>query len=250
MMTRHSLLCVALLCIGAATQVNAASDAINAAVGDASRTERDTQRDINRKPADVLTFAGVKPGDKVGELLPGGGYFTKLLCKVVGDKGHVYTMSVIPVIKLDRPPPDVPPSPPGSTPCTNITADSKLAAEMSLPAGLDLVWTSENYHDLHNPMFGPADMTTFNKAIFAALKPGGVFIVEDHAAESGSGARDTGTLHRIDAELVKQEVVSAGFKFESASDVLHNADDPHTAKVFELKGRSDKFLLKFRKPLK
>jgi predicted methyltransferase len=111
-----------------------------------------------------------------------------------------------------------------------------------------VVWTSENYHDLHNPVFGTPDMKAFDSVIFKALKPGGVFIVEDHAADPGSGARDTNTLHRIDAELVKQEVVSAGFVFEAASDVLHNADDTHQAKVFELNGRSDKFLLKFRKP--
>jgi predicted methyltransferase len=80
------------------------------------------------------------------------------------------------------------------------------------------------------------------------LKPGGVFVVEDHVAAAGSGARDTDTLHRIDPELVKQEVTSVGFVFVGGSDVLHNADDPHDAKVFELKGRSDKFLFKFRKP--
>jgi len=75
-----------------------------------------------------------------------------------------------------------------------------------------------------------------------------VLIVIDHVAASGSGLRDTDTLHRIDAEQVKKDVISAGFVFEGASDVLHNAADPHTAKVFELQGKSDKFLLKFRKP--
>jgi predicted methyltransferase len=129
-----------------------------------------------------------------------------------------------------------------------VTSDSKAAADFSLPSDLDVVWTSENYHDLHNKMFGAPDMKVFDEAIFKALKPGGVFIVEDHAAEAGSAARDTDTLHRIDERLVRQEVTSAGFVFVAASDVLHNADDPHTAKVFELHGKSDKFLLKFRKP--
>jgi predicted methyltransferase len=91
-------------------------------------------------------------------------------------------------------------------------------------------------------------MKAFDSAIFKALKPGGVFIVEDHAAEAGSGARDTDTLHRIDVELVKQEVTSAGFKLVASSTLLSNPEDPHTAKVFEMPGKSDKFLLKFSKP--
>ena len=91
-------------------------------------------------------------------------------------------------------------------------------------------------------------MKKFNKAVYDALKPGGVYLVEDHAAEAGSGGRDTETLHRIDVEQVKKDVISAGFVFDSASDVLHNADDPHTARVFDMNGKSDKFLLKFRKP--
>jgi predicted methyltransferase len=255
MRANKTLLCAALLCMGAVTQASAATAIpgyITAAVADASRPERDVQRDVNRKPAEVLTFAGVKPGDKVGELLPGGGYFTKLFCKIVGDAGHVYTMNVSRPVATDRPSPDVgsgmaaAPAPTG-TPCANITADAKLAAEMSLPGGLDLVWTSENYHDLHNKMFGSPDMVKFNKAVFDALKPGGVYMVEDHAAQAGSGARDTDTLHRIDAEQVKKEVTAAGFVFEAASDALHNPADNHDAKVFELKGQSDKFLLKFRK---
>ncbi len=117
-------------------------------------------------------------------------------------------------------------------PCTNITASSVEAADFKMPGGLDVVWTSENYHDLHNAMFGKPDMKVLDKAIFDALKPGGVFLVEDHVAASGSGARDTDTLHRIDPELVKQEVTSVGFKFEGGSDVLHNPDDTHDAKVF------------------
>lgn len=250
-----TVLCTALLCACATMQTQVAEPAyIKAAVADAIRPERDVQRDVNRKPAEVLTFAGVKPGDKVGELMPGGGYFTKLFCKIVGDKGHVYTMNVTPSVKMDRPPPDVSTGAPAAapatsgTPCNNITADAKLAADFTLPSGLDLVWTSENYHDLYNKMFGSPDMKKFNKAIFDALKPGGVYMVEDHAAAIGSGARDTDTLHRIDPEQVKKDVTAAGFVFEGGSDALKNPADPHDVKTFELSGKSDKFLLKFRKP--
>jgi predicted methyltransferase len=220
---------------------------IQAAVAEPTRPERDRQRDADRKPEQVIAFAGIKPGEQVGELMPGGGYFTRIFCRIVGLSGHVYAISVTPVIKRERPPAaDGAQETPN--PCTNVIADSKDAADFSLPGGLDVVWTSENYHDLHNQMFGTPDMKVFDAAIFKALKPGGVFIVEDHAAQAGSGARDTETLHRIDAKLVRQEVTSAGFVFVAASELLHNAADPHTAKVFEMHGKSDKFLLKFRKP--
>ncbi|MBV9725404.1 MAG: class I SAM-dependent methyltransferase, partial [Gammaproteobacteria bacterium] len=94
------------------------------------------------------------------------------------------------------------------------------------------------------------DVAAINRAVFAALKPGGIYLVLDHAAEAGSGLRDTNTLHRIDEETVKQEVTAAGFKLAAESDELRNKADPHTAKVFdsEIKGHTDQFMLKFRKP--
>lgn len=223
---------------------------ISNAVADTTRPPADVQRDVNRKPAEVLAFAGVKQGDKVGELMPGRGYFTQIFCRVVGDKGQVHTVSFKPAIKMDRPPPPdmAQAGAAAPSPCKNVTAKEQAGAELSLPSGLDLVWTSENYHDFSLPFAGITDMKKFNKAIFDALKPGGVYMIEDHRAAEGSGRRDAESLHRIDPEVVKQEVTSVGFVFEGSSDVLRNPDDPHTGKVFELKGKSDKFLLKFRKP--
>ena len=221
---------------------------ITAAVADSARPEADRQADADRKPAESLAFAGVKPGQKVVDFLPGGGYFTRLFSVVVGAKGHVFAIA---------PPkrPDSQRDPTGAAKAIaadphygNVSVLEKPLAEFGTPEPVDLIWTSRNYHDLHNvPNF---DIAAFNKSVFDALKPGGVFIVLDHAAEKGSGVRDTSTLHRIDPEVVKKEVEAAGFKLEGESNILHNADDTHTEKVFEgsIKGKTDQFILKFRKP--
>jgi predicted methyltransferase len=221
---------------------------ITGAIASSSRPDKDRDRDVNRKPDLVLAFAGIKPGQKVGELMPGGGYFSRLICQIVGPTGHLYTIGMTPTVKRDPPPPDAVTAAPVANACTNVTADTQDASALKLPTGLDVVWTSENYHDLHNAFFGKPDLKVLDRAVYDALKPGGVFIVEDHTAAAGSGARDTETLHRIDPKLVKQEVTSVGFVFVGGSDVLHNPEDMHDVKVFELKGRSDKFLFKFRKP--
>jgi predicted methyltransferase len=252
-MSRRVHLSVALAACATAGLIAGAASVpayITSAIASSSRPDKDRDRDVNRKPDLVIAFAGIKPGMKVGELMPGGGYFSRLFCQIVGPAGHLYTISMIPAVKRDPPPPDAAAAAPTANACTNVTADSQDASALKLPTGLDVIWTSENYHDLHNAYFGKPDIKAFDRAVYDALKPGGVFIIEDHAAAAGSGARDTETLHRIDPELVKQEVTSAGFVFVAGSDVLHNAEDGHDAKVFELKGRSDKFLFKFRKPRK
>jgi predicted methyltransferase len=217
---------------------------ILAAVADANRPAADKDRDADRKPAETLAFAGVKRGQTVVDFLPGGGYFTRIFSKVVGAKGHVIALS-----------------PPG-TPEKYTAAAKAIAADPAYknvteseqnptdlpPASVDLYWTSQNYHDLHN--LKGVDVATIDKAIFAALKPGGTFIVLDHAATAGSGFNDTGTLHRIDPEAVKTEVESAGFTLAGESDLLKNPNDPHTAKVFDpsIRGKTDQFILKFKKP--
>lgn len=225
--------------------------AITAAVDDSARPEADKKADVDRKPAESVAFAGVKPGEKVVDLLPGRGYFTRIFSVVVGPKGHVYAV----------PPPRRPNAPEGSpdpaAASQEIAADahyknvSVIVArvnELKLPEPVDVVWTSRNYHDLHN--IPNADVAAIDKTIFDALKPGGTFIVLDHAAEKGSGFRDTSTLHRVDPEAVKKEVEGAGFKFAGQSEVLRNPEDPHTAKVFDatVQGKTDQFILKFTKP--
>ena len=218
---------------------------IAAAVADSARPAADTQRDAERKPAECLAFAGVKSGDQVIELAPGRGYYTRLLSAVVGPKGKAIAVGSPP--KPDAPPPPVQAI--ASDPhYANVSVLLRPHTELKLPVNTDVVWTSQNYHDFHN--IPDLQLATLNHAVFEALKPGGIYFVLDHAAEAGSGARDTNTLHRIDEETVKQEVTSAGFKLVGESDVLRNPVDPHTAKVFDpaIRGHTDQFILKFSKP--
>jgi predicted methyltransferase len=241
-----------LLCLAGAGAI-AAGDAalpayIAAAVSDSARPASDTERDANRKPGATLAFAGVKPGQQVLELAPGRGYYTRLLSAVVGPKGKVYAVSS----------PPRPNAPPGPLPVQAIAADphfsnvtaiiQPVTEPLVLPEKVDLVWTSQNYHDFHN--LTGIDLATINKRVFDALKPGGTYFVLDHSAQAGSGARDTNTLHRIDEDTVKQEVEAAGFKYVGESNILRNKADPRTAKVFDpsIQGHTDQFLLKFTKP--
>ena len=221
---------------------------ISDAVADKARPAADTERDANRKPAETLAFAGVKPGDWVLELAPGRGYYTRLLSAVVGAKGQVSNYTIT------TPKPDAPPPPivalAAEPHYSNVKVTLVRLVDVKPTNSFDVVWTTQNYHDFHN--IQGLDVATINHAIFAALKPGGIYFVLDHAAEAGSGTRDTNTLHRIDVEAVKQEVKAAGFELAGESDILRNKDDPHTGKVFEppIQGHTDQFLLKFRKPRK
>jgi predicted methyltransferase len=226
---------------------------ISAAVVDAGRPAADKQRDADRKPAETLNFAGVTPGAEVVELEPGGGYFTRLLSKVVGRHGKVY--AVVPAPRPGAPAGE----PDRSAPIKALAADPGYAnvtmvvqsiKRLDLPVRVDVVWTSLNYHDVHN--VPSIDMLAFNESIFDTLKPGGLYIVVDHAASADAPASVTSELHRINPDVVKQEVTAAGFVLEAQSDLLRNPNDPHTAAVFDpaIRGKTDQFMYKFRKPKK
>ena len=222
---------------------------VAAAVADTARPATDTVHDVDRKPAEMLAFAGLKPGDKVVDLIPGGGYFTRLFSTAVGPTGVVYAFLPAEFAGFHK----------GALPANGAHSDpirpniiflTAPVNGLTIPEPVDVVWTSQNYHDLHDSFAKPADLAQVNKAIFAALKPGGHYIVLDHAALPGSGLSATETLHRIDPAAVRAEVEAAGFVFESESNVLRNPADPHTAKVFDptIRGKTDQFLFKFRKP--
>ncbi len=219
------------------------------AVANPARPAADTARDPERKPADVLAFAGVKPGDKVGELIPGGGYYTRLLSKIVGPTGKVYALWPEGLAKMRPQMVDA-----SNAIAPNVKAITYGEASLGLPEKVDVVWTSENYHDFHNaPPGAPApNIADFNKAVFDALKPGGTFLVEDHAAAADAGPDSTSKLHRINPAQVKREIEAAGFKLAASSDILKNPNDPHDKPVFDpsIRGHTDKLLFKFVKPAK
>jgi predicted methyltransferase len=254
-MIRHSLFLALLLitCAQAAVQAPAAAvpDYIAAAIADPNRPPADTNRDADRKPAATLEFTGIKPGDQIAELLPGSGYFTRIFSKAVGSAGHVYAL--VPALSPDAP---------ADTPdfaarvkalaadphYSNVSVVVEPFSQLKTPVPVDLVWTSQNYHDLHN--LPGLDLTVFNQMVFDALKPGGIYLILDHTAAPESGAADTATLHRIDPKTVKREVLAAGFVFAGSSQLLHQPSDSHTLKVFDpsIRGKTDQFILKFRKP--
>jgi predicted methyltransferase len=257
-MNRHPLIFTAALwatltLAAAAAGAAPIPDNIAAAVADTHRPDADKTRDADRKPAETLAFTGVKPGAQIAELLPGGGYFTRLFSKAVGTSGHVYALVPAPLVNAPADVPDF------AARVKAIAADPNYSnvsvvvepfSQLSVPAPVDLVWTSQNYHDLHN--FPGLDLGVFNKMVFDDLKPGGIYLILDHTAEEGSGGRDTKTLHRIDPEAVKKEVLAAGFVFVGSSDLLRQPADSHTLKVFDpaVRGKTDQFILKFRKPAK
>jgi predicted methyltransferase len=222
--------------------------AITAAVA-SPRPSADTARDALRKPAAVLALSGIKPGDKVGDFMPGQGYFTRLFSAVVGPAGHVYAL--VPA-ELAAKAPKIPAaiSALAAEPeYKNVTLIVAPTARTGAPEKLDLVWTSQNYHDLYG-FFGADAAAQSDRAVFQALKPGGRFVVIDHVANAGTAATSPTTLHRIEPGVVKAQVLAAGFRLVATSDVLRNPADPHTAKVFDpaIRGHTDQFMMVFQKP--
>ena len=226
-------------------------DYVAAAVADPGRPADQRARDAVRKPAEVVAFAGIKPGDRVADFISASGYFTRILSRVVGPDGRVYTFTPDEELRncsveetagtfaLAR-----------DRAYANVVTDVAPVNDFTAPAPLDAIWTSLNYHDLHDRFLGPADVARLDRNFFHALKPGGVLLIIDHVAQAGSGLRDTETLHRIDPETIVKEVGAAGFLLEARSDILHNPADDHTQPVFApaIRGNTDQVGLKFRKP--
>lgn len=220
-----------------------------AAVADARRPDADKARDAGRKPAETVVFAGVRPGSKVAELGPGAGYYTRVLAGMVGPTGKVYAVAG--------------PCAPERPTCLDALNAIKAAygnveivsggnLAFKTPEPVDVVWTTENYHDFHN---GPtANIAALNKNVFDNLKPGGVFFVEDHAAAPGAGL--AAAAHggpngkgRMDEAVAKAELTAAGFRLDGESNHLRNPDDDKNGPAADSgPSTSDRFAFRFKKP--
>ncbi len=225
------------------------SPAIQAAVDFPGRADERSE-DLRRHGPELLAFAGVKPGDTVLELIPGAGYFTRLFSRVVGPKGHVYALWPRQYAKVARPDVESIRKLGRTRAYANVATLVQPANALSAPRRLDLVFTSQNYHDYPDRFMQPASLEQFDRQVFKALKPGGVFLVIDHATAPGHGLQDTETLHRIDEATVRSQVEAAGFVFDGGLTILRNAADDHTLTVFnpKIRGHTDQFVLRFRKP--
>jgi predicted methyltransferase len=215
-----------------------------AALADARRPQADRDRDALRHPSDILAFAGVEPGQRIADVGPGGGYYTRLFAVAVGGAGRVYA--------LDRP--NVPDRPARAILAVapdypNVTVIQQGYQGWSVGEPLDTIFISQIYHDFHLPQLN-LDWAQVNRDMFAALKPGGTLIIIDHAAVDGSDLSVTDALHRIDQATVVRELQAAGFVLEAESEVLRNPADARTERVFEsdIRGHTDQFVLRFRKP--
>ena len=230
------------------------SEAIKAAVSDTSRPEDERARDPNRKPGEVLAFFGVEPGDTVADLMTGTGYYTEILCRLVGENGKVYAQNTPFLVNRfrQRLGPDGYWSQKFKTrPWQNAVKLVEELEDPGLPEGkLDLVMMALFYHDTY---WQGVDREKMNRAVFRALKPGGVYGIIDHHAQPGSGDRDVQTLHRVDVELVKREIRAAGFVFEAESPILSHPEDTRDYNVFRdfqtNRDHTDRFVLRFRKPV-
>ena len=211
------------------------------------RPAEDRARDAARHTAETLAFARVQPGQKIADMIIGGGYFTRIFSAAVGPGGRVTAWQPAEFIGFQA---SYGESLTEVDALANVDAIRSPIGAPEFPSGLDLVFTAQNYHDLHLDPFAEDTAAKVNAAVFQALKPGGLYVVIDHHAAAGSDLAAADSLHRIDIEAVKREVTAAGFVLDGESDLLADAADPRTANVFDpsIRGKTSQFMLRFRKP--
>lgn len=239
-------LVVAICTLAGTAYAGAVPDYVAAAVADAARPEKDRARDADREPAAIMTLTGVKPGDHIVDVGPGAGYYTRIFSRIAGDKGKVTGFN--PTWVAEKFPTAVQAMAGlAASGYANVEGLVQPMAEIKFDKPVNLIFMSQVYHD---QVWQKIDIAKMNKAIFDALKPGGVFFVIDHIGRGVTSIEQIDKLHRIDPALVKQQILAAGFELAGDSDVLRNPYDLGDKSVFSpaIRGRTDQFVFKFRKP--
>ena len=236
-------------------------------VASPDRSEADRINDKRRMPAQMLAFIGVRPGMVVLDLSAGGGYTTELLARSVGPTGRVYGQSAPRIVRTPPTAPEGAAVPVAASAPASAAARQTLATRAANPlagnivavvqpfeapvppelaaGGLDLVTLMFNYHDLGHM---GVDRARMNQAVFAALKPGGLYVIADHSGRPGTGISEAGTLHRIEEPFLRAEVEQAGFKLRDVGNFMRNPSDPRDRNTPEPPQPKDEFVLKFVKP--
>ena len=206
--------------------------------------------DARRRPGEILAFTGVRAGDKVLDLIPGDGYWTRIFSRIVGPEGRVYAVWPVNYARVAQGNVRTLREIAASPAYANVRVEVQPSTILTAPEPLDLVFTAQNYHDYPDEFMGRTDPDQLNRAVFAMLRPGGTWFIVDHAARPGSGLGDTERLHRIDPAEVRRQVEAAGFVYEGESRILANPADDRTLPVFDpaVRGRTDQFVMRFRKP--
>jgi predicted methyltransferase len=203
--------------------------------------------------SELIRFARADAGSTVIDVYPGDGDWTRLFSDAVGTAGRVYSFVPTEIVDIKNDAVDrmrALATEPGRENVEAVTADLVALPEATQPA--DVVWLHLFYHDFHTPLIQTRGATAadFNRAVYERLKPGGCYVIVDHAAAVGTGTSDTPSLHRIDPTSVREEVEAAGFVLDAESTILMNKDDAHSVKVFDpaIKGKTDRFAYRFVKP--
>lgn len=238
-----TVLAALMLAAGPAALAQSA-DPIQSAIADPRRPAEDVARDAARATAEMLTFAEIGPGDRVADIRPEEGFFSRLFAVAVGSEGKVYAFVPTRTAAREDAYADALAETYG-----NVQRVTGPLDAMSFPEPLDVVFMAQEYHDFHIPGF-QTDVAEMNRRVFDALKPGGLYVVIDHEAAEGAGKDVVQTLHRIEGAYLRREIEAAGFVFDGESDAVRNPEDDHTINVFDpaIRGRTDQFVYRFRKP--
>jgi predicted methyltransferase len=251
-MKRMLLIAAASLALSAPLAAKAPSPAIAAAVAAPDRPEDARELDESRKPAEVLAWLGVKPGMHVADLISGTGYWAEIMAHVVGSKGAVVAYEPEQFYNDEK----------GAalwagiakrTPTVTLT---RYPFEAFAPPAksLDAALINLSYHDLYwesaKYKVPRTDPNGYVRALYAAMKPGGVVGVIDHVGMPGDTRATVDKLHRIDPAVVRADFERAGFRLVATSDLLANPADDHSKLVFDptIRGKTDRFMMKFVRP--